>query len=436
MIYNSVLVRFTGEFGIKSPQTQDLLESLLRRNIQNAFTATGNGDMLKRLHIIMRPGRYYLVPRQPVEADVPAIVSIVGRTFGISTISPCFHTPLSDKTSTRTVPAKLMLAHGLYPRTKKITIRAIDSSPVDEKQWKAEILALCDTFSQEENDPAKGKKDLSKKRFRAEERWTMGPWACQREKQLEIEVFENAAFISAERIKAPGGFPLGLEDPLVALVSGGFDSPVAAWMAMRRGAPLIFVIMNPVQEEASGGESEGSVRSNALKEVAVLVEYMRGQSAKPLVFVMPYGKVLTALQSQGARAGVTCLLCKRMMYRVAEQVAHMYGAKGIVTGEILGEQASQTAQNLMVLNSVVTIPVHRPLFGFDKEEVVALARQIGTAPAASITLLPCWGVPDHPQIRGDIQVVVELEKHLGVDQLVQQCLREITPVEWEIATKE
>ena len=428
-IYNSVLVRFTGEFGVKSPQTQDLLESLLRRNIQNAFTATGNGDMLKRLQIIMRPGRYYLVPRQPVEADVSAIVSVVGRTFGISTISPCFHTPLSDKTSTRTVPAKLMLAHGLYPHTRKIAIRTIDSSPVDEKQWKAEILALCDKFSQEEDGPSKRRRVLSKKRFRAEERWAMGPWSCQREKQLEIEVFENAAFISAERIKAPGGFPLGLEDPLVALVSGGFDSPVAAWMAMRRGAPLIFVIMNTAQEEASGGGAKGSVRSNALKEVAVLEEYMRGQSAKPPVFVMPYGKVLTALQSQGARAGVTCLLCKRMMYRVAEQVAHMYGAKGIVTGEILGEQASQTAQNLMVLNSVVTIPVHRPLFGFDKEEVVALARQIGTASAASITLSPCWGVPDHPQIRGDIQVVEELEKHLDVDQLVQQCLREITPVE-------
>ncbi len=431
MIYNSVLVRFTGEFGIKSPQTQDLLESLLRRNIQNALAATGNGDLLKRLQIIMRPGRYYLVPRQPVEADVPAIISIVGRAFGISTISPCFHTPLSDKTSTRTVPAKLMLAHGLYPRTKKIAIRAIDSTPMDEKQWKADILALCDKFTQEENDPAKGKKDLSKKRFHTAERWTMGPWACQREMQLEIEVFENAAFISVERIKAPGGFPLGLEDPLVALVSGGFDSPVAAWMAMRRGAPLIFVIMDSAEEGASGGESEGSVRSKALKEVAVLLEYMRGQSTKPLVFVMPYWKVLRTLSVQGAQAGVTCLLCKRMMYRVAEEVAHMYGAKGIVTGEILGEQASQTAQNLMVLNSVATLPVHRPLFGFDKEEVVILARQIGTAAVASITSHPCWGVPDHPQIRANIQDIEDIEKKLGVDQLVQQCLKEIKPVEWK-----
>ncbi len=435
MIYNSVLVRFTGEFGVKSPQTQDLLESLLRRNIQNAFTAIGSGDVLKRLQIIMRPGRYYLVPRQPVEADVPAIVSVVGRTFGISTISPCFHTPLSDKTSTRTVPAKLMLAHGLYPRTKKIAIRAIDSTTIDEKQWKADILALCDKFSQEENDPAKGKKDLSKKRFRADEHWIMGPWDCQREKQLEIEVFENAAYISAERIKAPGGFPLGLEDPLVALVSGGFDSPVAAWMAMRRGAPLIFVIMNTAIETPNAGEVKGSVRSKALKEVAVLLEYMRGQTAKPLVFVMPYGNVLTALQSQGTQIGVTCLLCKRMMYRVAEQVAHMYGAKGIVTGEILGEQASQTAQNLMVLNSVASIPVHRPLFGFDKEEVITLARQIGTAAVASITSTPCWGVPDHPQIRANVQDIEDLEKKLGVDQLVQQCLKELKPVEWENATK-
>ncbi len=431
MIYNSVLVRFTGEFGVKSPQTQELLENILRRNIQNALNATGNGDLLKRLQIIIRPGRYYLVPRQPVEADVSTLVSIVGRTFGISTISPCFHTPLSDKTSTRTIPAKLMLAHGLYPRTKKIEIRVIDSVPVDEKLWKSDILALCDKFSQEENDPAKGKKDISKKRFQPDERWAMGPWACQREKQLEIEVFENATFITAERIKAPGGFPLGLEDSLVALVSGGFDSPVAAWMAMRRGAPLIFVIMNPAEEGASGRESEGSVRSKALKEVRVLQEYMRGLSRNPLVFVMPYGNVLNALQSQGAQAGVTCLLCKRMMYRVAEQVAHMYGAKGIVTGEILGEQASQTAQNLMVLNSVVTIPVHRPLFGFDKEEVVTLARQIGTAPVASITSPPCRGVPEHPQIRADAQTVEELESKFDVDQLVQQCLREMKPVELE-----
>ncbi len=429
MIYNSVLVRFTGEFGIKSAQTQDLLETLLRRNIQNALAATGNGELLKRLQIIMRPGRYYLVPRQPVETDVPAIVSVVGRTFGISTISPSFHTPVSDKTSTRTIPAKLMLAHGLYPRTKKIAIRAIDSTAIDEKQWKGDILALCDKFSQEEKDPAKGKKDISRKRFQADERWAMGPWASQREKQLEIEVFENAAFISAERIKAPGGFPLGLEDPLVALVSGGFDSPVAAWMALRRGAPLIFVIMNTATETPNSGDAEGSVRSKALKEVAVLLEYMRGQSTKPLVFVFPYGKVLDALQTQGARAGVTCLLCKRMMYRVAEQVAHMYGAKGIVTGEILGEQASQTAQNLMVLNSVVSIPVHRPLFGFDKEEVVTLARQIGTAAVASITSQPCWGVPDHPQIRANGQDIEDLEKKLGVDQLVQECLREMKPIE-------
>jgi len=428
MIYNSVLVRFTGEFGVKSAQTQDLLESLLRRNIQNGLAATGSGGLLKRLQIIMRPGRYYLIPRQPTEADVPALVSIVGRTFGISTISPCFHTPASDKTATRTVPAKLMLAQGIYPHTKKIAIRVTEHPGIDTKQWKGEILALCDKFSQEEGGIVESKKDISKKRFRASEHWVMGPWACQQDKQLEVEVFENNVFISAERIKAPGGFPLGLEDPLVALVSGGFDSPVAAWMALRRGVPLIFVIMDPAEEGTSNGDSGGSVRVKALKEVWVLTEYMRGLPTDPIVLVMPYGKVLSALQIQGAQAGVTCLLCKRMMYRVAEQVAHMYGAKGIVTGEILGEQASQTAQNLMVLNSVATIPVHRPLFGFDKEEVVTLARQIGTAPVASITSPPCRGVPEHPQIRGDMQVVEDLERQLNVDQLVQQCLRELQPI--------
>ncbi|OLS14751.1 MAG: thiamine biosynthesis protein ThiI [Promethearchaeota archaeon CR_4] len=428
MIYNSVLVRFTGEFGVKSAQTQDLLETLLRRNIQNALAATGNGDLLKRLQIQMRSGRYYLMPRQPTEADVSTIVSIVGRTFGISSISPCFHSPASDKTATRTIPAKLMLAQGIYPRTKKIAIRAPENAGIDTKQWKGEILALCDKFSQEEEGNADNKKDISRKRFHATDRWLMGPWACQQEKQLEIEVFENIVFISAERIKAPGGFPLGLEDPLVALVSGGFDSPVAAWMALRRGVPLIFVIMDPADEENHNGDSGGSVRTKALKQVWILTEYMRGLPSDPIVLVMPYGKVLSALQTQGAQLGVTCLLCKRMMYRVAEQVAHMYGAKGIVTGEILGEQASQTAQNLMILNKVATIPVHRPLFGFDKEEVVTLSRQIGTAPVASISSPPCRGVPDHPQIRGEMQDIEDLERQLDVDQLIQQCLQDLNPI--------
>src|SRR5271157_1759989 len=161
VIYNCVLVRFTGEFGVKSAQTQDLLESLLRRNLQKSLASAGWGDLWQRLQVIMRPGRYYLVPRQPAEKDIPALVSVVGRTFGISTISPCFQTALKDITSTRTVPAKLMLAHGLFPG--KIAIRSGGNADIDAKQWKKEIYALCDKFSHEED----GTRGFSKKHFQA-----------------------------------------------------------------------------------------------------------------------------------------------------------------------------------------------------------------------------------------------------------------------------
>jgi thiamine biosynthesis protein ThiI len=419
MIYNSVLVRFTGEFGVKSTQTQELMEGILRRNLQNALIAVGGSDLWERLQVIARPARYYLVPRQPSESDIPTIISVVGRTFGISTISPCFQTAIKDVTSTRTIPAKLMLAHDLFP--SKIAIRTGGNTDIDVKAWKQDIYALCEKFSREDQSS----RGISKKRFQVNERWDMGPWACQREKKLEIEVFEKHAYISAERIKAPGGFPLGLEDPLVALVSGGFDSPVAAWLAMKRGVPLIFLIMDPADGRPSALGPGTSTREKALQQVQILHEYMHGLATAPLVFMVPYGTIQSSLQSLGEDAGITCLLCKRTMYRVAEQVAVTYGAKGIVTGEILGEQASQTAQNLMVLNNVAHLPVHRPLFGFDKEEVVKLSRQIGVARAAEVTTLPCPFVPEHPSVRGELEVIEEIEEKLGVDVLVEQCLQQM-----------
>lgn len=449
MIFNCVLVRFSGEFGVKSLQTQQLLENLIKQNIRNALISTGNKDLEKRLQIVERKGRYYLVPLQPIETDIPNLVNVVGRTFGLSTISPCFRTSFNDKTSIHTIPAKLMLAHEIYPQSKKISIKIVDRQlSVDVKLWKDEILALCEKFSrdgnatvtkgQKVNKYLKGKKltegnrRVSKNRFKAVDNWDMGPWMCRRETQLEIEVYKKFAYISGERIKAPGGFPLGLEDTFVATVSGGFDSPVAAWLALRRGAPLIFVTMNSGLDEMtdkSDIEKKGPMLLKAYNEVKVLAEYMRGLPSNPILIVVPYGKILERFAAFGGKAGVSCLLCKRTIYRVAESIAYIYGAKGVVTGEILGEQASQTAQNLMVMQSVVTLPIHRPLFGYDKSEVIERSRQIGIYPVATISQGACKGVPEHPTVRGNQDVVEEIEKKLNAENVVKECIKNMKVIE-------
>ncbi len=417
MIYNSILIRYTGEFGVKSFQTQEYIEDLLHSNIKRALNTRRGRDLLSRLTFVSRQGRLYINCAKEQDADVNLLISVVGRVFGISSISPCFRTSLRDKTAVVSVAAKLMVSHDIG-QGSKISVRAIKNPNLDIPSLKKDITNFGKKIVQK-NDSDKG---FSRRRFKKGPRWKTTPWNGPIERMLEIEIYEDQAFISVERIKSPGGFPLGLEDQLVALVSGGLDSPVAAWMAMRRGAIPIFVVMDPHAHKKGSMTSASSVREKALKNIEVLVEYTKGAAEAPTVYVVPYGSVLDAFIKHGAKRGITCLLCKRFMYRVAEHISFIHDGQGIVTGEILGEQASQTAKNLNILDGVVMIPVHRPLFGFDKDEVVGMASRIGTRTIADIGSDPCKGAPNHPTIRGDLIEVEKVEEKIDIKKYVEQCV--------------
>jgi len=425
MIYNCILVRYTGEFGVKSTQSQEFIEDLLHNNIRRALYNSSGQDILNRINFVTRQGRLYINFEKEQDSDLDLLISIAGRTFGLSSISPCFRTSVRDKTAVVSVAAKLMVSHGIVPGSSKLAVRAIKNPELDIPSLKQDITNLGKKIAFENGS----KKSFSRLRFKKGPKWKMGPWNGNIEKMLEIEVYMDQAFISGERIKSPGGFPLGLEDKLVALVSGGLDSPVAAWMAMRRGAIPVFVVMDPhFDNKNSSGVNTSTVREKALENIKVLVDYTIGAIEKPIVYVVPYESVLDAFIKHGSKKGITCLLCKRFMYRVAEHISFLHGCQGIVTGEILGEQASQTAKNLRVLDSAVMMPVHRPLFGFDKDEVVTLANRIGTMPIANIVSDPCKGVPNHPTIRGDLFEVEEAEDKIDIKKYLEQCLSGIEKV--------
>jgi len=424
MIYNCILIRYTGEFGVKSIQSQEYIEDLLHNNIRRALTTRGGRDLLDRIEFVFRRGRLYINCEKEQNDDVNSLISIVGRLFGISSISPCFRTSLRDKTAVVSVAAKLMVTHGIGSGSSSISVRAIKNPNLDIPSLKKDITDLGKKIVQK-NDSDKG---FSRRRFKKGPKWKTAPWNGPIERMLEIEIYKDQAYISAERIKSPGGFPLGLDDQLVALVSGGLDSPVAAWLAMRRGAIPVFVVMDPHADKKGARTNASGVREKALKNIEVLVEYTKGAVEAPTVYVVPYGSVLDVFIEHGAKRGITCLLCKRFMYRVAEHICFIHGGQGIVTGEILGEQASQTAKNLSVLDSAVMMPVHRPLFGFDKDEVVALASRIGTRPIADIASDPCKGAPIHPTIRGDLVEIEKVEEKLDIKKYVEQCVSNIEKI--------
>ncbi len=225
------------------------------------------------------------------------------------------------------------------------------------------------------------------------------------DKEIHVEIRASEAYLYDAVTKAAGGLPLGVEGTLVALVSGGIDSPVAAWMMMKRGCRIVplFVALDTFLDETTIARAE--------RVVEVLARYQPG--IRLVVIKDPY---LAAARQELVRRHLekyTCIFCKRRMYRVATAYALQAGAKGIVTGESLGQVASQTLDNLAVLTDAASdVPIHRPLIGFDKEETVRIAREIGTFAESISKASGCTAVPCGPSTRAKLATIREIEEKL------------------------
>jgi thiamine biosynthesis protein ThiI len=223
--------------------------------------------------------------------------------------------------------------------------------------------------------------------------------------ELHVEIREGTCYLYTTVIPGAGGLPPGVEGSLVALVSGGIDSPVAAWMMMKRGCRIL-----PVYVSLEGLAGEGA-RARAEQ----VVEVLRGYQPDIRLRVIP-DSYLACARDRLTRDGTerfTCLICKRRMYRIAAAVARGEGAKGIVTGESLGQVASQTLDNLLVLDDATDLPVYRPLIGLDKEEITRIARAIGTFRPSTEAVEGCRAVPKKPSTSADLGKIREIEGSLG-----------------------
>ena len=213
-------------------------------------------------------------------------------------------------------------------------------------------------------------------------------------------------------------------EKVVCLVSGGIDSPVAAWLMIRKGFIPVFIYFDnhPYTDEAA--------RKRALDAVLKLCDYLPNHRA--CLYLVPHGENLGAVVGKCPR-NLTCLLCKRLMYRMAELIAVDEDCEGIVTGEIMGEHASQTSRNLHVLCSALKtrLPVLRPLLGMDKTEVEDMARKIGTFTISISPAKGCSAFPRSPRTHASFKEITEAEKSLEIDLLIERSLaqREVKEVQ-------
>jgi thiamine biosynthesis protein ThiI len=204
------------------------------------------------------------------------------------------------------------------------------------------------------------------------------------------------------------------QERIVCLLSGGMDSPVAAWLAIRKGCTPVFVYFDnsPFGDETT--------KERALEAIKKLKNCVNAKSAN--LYIVPHGPALGAIL-RNCRRNLTCLLCRRMMYRLAERIAMKEKAEAIVTGEIIGEHASQTLRNLRVENEAISkVTVLRPLIGMNKTEVESIATRIKTFDASVKRVSCCTCAPPTPRTRARLEEILKAETKLNITSMIERGL--------------
>ena len=230
---------------------------------------------------------------------------------------------------------------------------------------------------------------------------------------VHVEIREKYAYVHAPSVAGAGGLPIGMGGHAVSLLSGGLDSPVSSYMIARRGVVLDMVHF----------VSPPYTSQQALDKVLELAQILTTYCGRMIVHVIPFTEIQEEIRKNCPEEYFT-LIMRRFMMRLAEAVAVKAGASALVTGESLGQVASQTIKALGVTEDVTRLPVLRPLIGVDKVEIIRMSREIGTYETSILPYEDCCTVftPRHPATRPVLEEVVQAESVLDIDGLVEKAL--------------
>jgi len=232
--------------------------------------------------------------------------------------------------------------------------------------------------------------------------------------EILAEVRQDAAYVYTDVAKGVGGLPLGTQGKLVGMISGGIDSSVACWLMMRRGCELVALYIDPFPY------TDRDARDGAMDAVGALSRWALGHPIK--VYEVPMSGIIDKIIEDGSH-GMTCVLCRRAMYRVAIAVMQLEKAQGIITGSSLGQVASQTATNMASEVYGLGVPLYHPLIGMDKTESVALARRIGTYSISTRAVGECSAVPRYPRTSVSADELAKAERKIELEKLVEGCIQ-------------
>ncbi|MDX1643010.1 MAG: tRNA uracil 4-sulfurtransferase ThiI [Thermoanaerobaculia bacterium] len=370
-----ILIRLSGDVSIKAKNTRKRFVREMIANLRDALESHGVDFRIERTW-----------SRLTVETDDERAAEICSRVFGVQSVSPVERRNWNDL-GDLVAQATEFFEPEVRDRTFAVRARrggpAVEEIPFNSGDVEVDLgTALLATAR---------KVDLS-----------------QPEVTASVEIRRSHADLFTEQIDGPGGLPLGVEGRALALVSGGFDSAVAAWLMLKRGVALDYLFFN----------LGGLAHEVGVLEVMKVIADRWSYGSRPQLFAVDLRPSVEALQ-----AAVTPrywqVVLKRLMMEAGSRVAAEEDHCFLVTGEAVGQVSSQTLPNLAVVSHAATTPVLRPLAGFNKEDIVALARRIGTFELSAAVGEYCAILPRHPATHSDVETIEEEERGLDREPLAR-----------------
>lgn len=366
---DTVLIRH-GEVGVKTPQVQTKMEAQLRDNVKALLADREISGVVERQH-----SRLFV---RTDEEQVEAATAAAADAFGVVSASP---------------------ALTIDPTMDAICEALADAA---REHYQEGTFAIDARRAGEQAEHPFTSKDIERQGGSA----VWNAVAFDPEVDLDdpdvtffVECRRGEAYVFLEKREGPGGLPLGTQSPVVALVSGGIDSPVAMWEVMKRGCEVIPLYID------LGDFGGPDHRARAAASVGDLARYAPSRDMRMRVALA--GETIQLLDDD---VGATRMLAlRRFMYMVAEELAAEEGAVGIVTGESIGQKSSQTSSNLAATSPAVDLPVHRPLLTRDKTDITRQARKIGTFQTATVSAGCNRVAPSHPETHATLEQVRRAE---------------------------
>ncbi len=373
--------------GMNKPYFERILVERIRKNLSKI-----NGAKVSR-----KEGLIFV--RVPLDSDMNQVAAEVSKVFGVSSVSPALEVESDlEAIGSKAVEFMNTMIENEGVKTFKVEAKRADKnfpikSPEIAAKVGASVLKGCKVLKVDVHEPD-----------------------CH----LFVDLRADRTYIYTRKINGLGGLPLGTNGRGMVLLSGGIDSPVAAWMMAKRGMVIDAVHFHSYPYTSPRAQQK-------VEELAEIVSSYCGRINMTVINLLPIQEEIVC----NCPEDETTILVRRFMMRIAEKIAVKQNALMLITGENLGQVASQTAEALVVTDQSVSMPVMRPLIGMDKVEIMDMARRIGTYEKSIEPYEDCCTVflPKHPVTKPRLEKILKSESKLDVEKLVEMAVDSAEQVE-------